>query len=130
MKSIKFRGILWSILAVLTVAMLSVGFASCGDDDDEPSGSVVGTWTGTNGTWNFTYVFNSNGTGSADGTSKRGSKHIWTFTWSGKSTIKCSGPHTYVGFDGEVTNEPWDFTLKLNGNTLTGANFGITLTKQ
>ena len=39
---------LWNLLAIMMVAMLSVGFTSCGDDDDE-GGSVnsdlVGTWT-------------------------------------------------------------------------------------
>ena len=41
---------LWRLMAILMVAMLSVGFVSCGDDDDEdgPSGSsLTGTWKET-----------------------------------------------------------------------------------
>ena len=34
-----------SMLAVMTVATLSVCFMSCGDDDDGPEISIVGTWT-------------------------------------------------------------------------------------
>ena len=38
----------WSLLTVVMMAVMSVGFVSCGDDDDEPgSGSnstLVGTW--------------------------------------------------------------------------------------
>ena len=37
----------WSLLTFLMVSMLSVGFASCGDDDDDGDGnfSIVGKWT-------------------------------------------------------------------------------------
>lgn len=34
-----------SVLAVMTVAAVSVCFTSCGDDDDGPEISIVGTWT-------------------------------------------------------------------------------------
>lgn len=133
----KKKNWLWSMLAVMMVAMLSVGIVSCGKDDDDngtgssvSNSSVVGRWTGTNGTWNFTYVFNSNGTGTAEGTSKRGSKHLWQFTWSGKTSIRCKGPHQSVGFDGEVTSDTWDSTFTLSGNTLSGVNIVGTLTRQ
>lgn len=123
---------------MMVVALLSVSLASCGDDDDDddatnastPTSSIVGTWKGSNDTWTFVYVFRSNGTGSAEGTSKRGSKHLWTFTWSGKTSIKCKGPHSSVSFDGEVTTDTWDSTFTLSGNTLSGVNIVGTLKKQ
>ena len=49
---------LWHLLAVVMVAMLSVGFTSCGsDDDDEPTLKItkdmlVGSWEVTNVTAN------------------------------------------------------------------------------
>ena len=133
----KKKNWLWSMLAVMMDAMLSVGIVSCGKDDDDngtgssvSNSSVVGRWTGTNGTWNFTYVFNSNGTGTAEGTSKHGSKHLWQFTWSGKTSIRCKGPHQSIGFDGEVTSDTWDSTFTLSGNTLSGVNIVGTLKRQ
>ena len=38
---------LWKFMAIIMVAMISVGFVSCGDDDDPTSNvtnSLVGTW--------------------------------------------------------------------------------------
>ena len=60
----KQKSILWSMLAVMMVAMLSVGFAACGNDDDDESGSsVVGTWSGRDGKDQLTLTFNSSGSG-------------------------------------------------------------------
>ncbi len=135
-EAMKRRKFLWHLLAVMVAAVLSVGFTACkGDDDGNPGGggnsSIVGTWEGSSSPWTFTVTFNSNGTGSARGSSKHGSTHIWEFTWSGSSSIRCKGPHSYVGSDGEVTSDTWDSTLQLSGNTLTGFPIGsITLVKR
>lgn len=61
----KQKSILWSMLAIIMVAMLSVGFSACGDDGDEndKSNSVVGTWTGRDGYHRLTLTFSSNNTG-------------------------------------------------------------------
>jgi hypothetical protein len=37
------KNILWSIMALMAVAMLSLGFAACGDDDDK-NVSLIGRW--------------------------------------------------------------------------------------
>ena len=42
--------------AMMMVAMLCIGFTSCGDDDDDDDGPVTGT--GLVGTWQFTTVEN------------------------------------------------------------------------
>ena len=65
----KKNGFFWSMLAILMVTMLSVGFVACGSDDDDSSNpnSVVGTWVGhgTGGDSDdfITVTFNSNNTG-------------------------------------------------------------------
>lgn len=59
------------------VAMLSVGFVSCGSDSDDERSSVVGTWTGRDGYHRLTVTFNNGGTGTMKSTwddSKSGSK--------------------------------------------------------
>ena len=53
----------WSLLTLMMVAMLSVGFVSCGDDDDEDNASIVGTWVGYSNGEYVTYQYNSDGTG-------------------------------------------------------------------
>ena len=65
------------LLAILMVAMLSVGFVSCGSDSDDERSSVVGTWTGRDGYHRLTVTFNNGGTGTLKSTwddSKSGSK--------------------------------------------------------
>lgn len=65
------------LLAILMVAILSVGFVSCGSDSDDERSSVVGTWTGRDGYHRLTVTFNNGGTGTMKSTwddSKSGSK--------------------------------------------------------
>lgn len=42
----KKKSILWSLLAIMTVAVLSVGFAACGSSSSDDDSGVVGTWEG------------------------------------------------------------------------------------
>lgn len=60
----KQKSIFLSLLAMMMVAMLSVGFVAC-DNDDEEEGDVIGTWTGTieNGQNQMTMTFKEDGTG-------------------------------------------------------------------
>jgi len=62
------KNLLWCMLATLLAVVLSVGFASCGDDDDNGgSNAVTGTWvgigTGEDDDENVTIVFRGNLTG-------------------------------------------------------------------
>lgn len=63
---------LWSILTIMMIAMLNVGFASCGhdDDDDKPNNTVVeeddanplvGSWIYQDEEMQTLFVFYSNG---------------------------------------------------------------------
>lgn len=52
-----------SILAIIMVAVLSVGFTSCGDDDDEVNAeALLGVWRNTydnGGYWQYTFHANN-----------------------------------------------------------------------
>ena len=48
-------------MAIIVVATLSVGFVSCGDDDDEVS--IVGTWRYDDSEGYDLFVFKSDGSG-------------------------------------------------------------------
>ena len=128
------KNYLWSVLAILMVALMSVGLSSCGDDDggDSVPTNLVGTWRGTNGTWEFSFTFNSNKTCSGSAFSKRGSQYRWeyTYTCSGNK-VRCKGVSVYAGFDGEVTeNKNCDDTFVISGTTMTGGPFsGVTYYK-
>lgn len=60
----KQKNILWSLLAMMVIA-ISASFVACGDDDDDDdSGSgVVGTWSGRDGNESLTLTFKSGGSG-------------------------------------------------------------------
>lgn len=103
MKNLKF-------LSFMLFAILSVGFISCGDDDDEIGGkdTLVGTWQCTwsegyekylhnsdnddewNGAEDFTTTFKADGTVTADGDTGKwkleGNKLTMTFTYGNDET--------------------------------------------
>ena len=58
---------LFGWMAVLMMAFMSIGFASCSsDDDDEPTSSIVGTWSSAASNNDEDYdilILNSNGSG-------------------------------------------------------------------
>lgn len=88
----KQKGILWSMLAIIMVAMLSIGFVACSsDDDDDSSNGVVGTWSGQEGREYITLTFNSNGSGN----------------WSSRYYDSYSGMETEKG----------SFTYKMDGQS-------------
>ena len=43
----KKKNLYWCMMVVIAMAVMSVGFASCGDDDDDAvsNKALVGTWT-------------------------------------------------------------------------------------
>ncbi|MBR1668249.1 MAG: hypothetical protein IJ693_08220 [Bacteroidaceae bacterium] len=45
------KNYLWSMLTTVMVAMLSIGFVSCGDDDDDNGGGTSGGSSALVGTW-------------------------------------------------------------------------------
>lgn len=62
----KQNSFLCSLLTMMMVAMLSIGFAACSDDDDDKGSgsSIVGTWSGSDGDGGYlTLTFKKGGTG-------------------------------------------------------------------
>ena len=82
-----------SWLALLLAVVLSVGFASCKDDDDDDKDngepgteagvglSIVGTWRYTFSTGYITYTFNANGRGSEIEVDHAGGNHADNFSY-------------------------------------------------
>lgn len=91
----------------------------------------VGTWKGSNDTWEFYYYFNDDGTGWGEGYSRTGSEMRWEFTYvftegNEEGVAKCVGASGYVGFDGEVNlNNKFETTFVLgnHGLTLKGGDY-------
>lgn len=121
---------LFQLMTILMVTLLSLGFASCGSDDDDSvdssgNGTIIGTWEETDytdGTWQWT--FNSNGKGSCKVTNKTTYSFSFDYILNG-SSLKISGyedgeryTDTYtVSFSSDNRTMTW--TEKFNGNTYT-----------
>ena len=126
-----------SIYYLLAACAIFIGvtLASCEKDgsDDAPTGSITGTWKGTNGTWTCEFDFNSDGTGAGEGDDIAGSHYDWRFTYTHNgSTITCKGEESYTGSDGQMDfKENKTFRFTLNGSQLTGGPFsGMTYSKR
>lgn len=95
----------WSLLTVMMVAMLSVCFASCSDDEDDfgsVSDEIVGTWKGSfDNRFFVTLTFNSDGTGVGyrEGYNRSGQlTEIWEydFKWGRKGNIVSAKAHFVI----------------------------------
>lgn len=111
------------------VALMSLAFTSCGDDDGPSGGAdIVGTWYGTRSYYNpaggtkyqyLSVTFESNGTGSLDYESPVSiSKGYFTYSVSG-NTVTCNGAwaNSYGDIDSNFT-----WTLELQGDRLLPQN--------
>ena len=88
----KKKSILWSMLAIMMVAMLSVGFTACTKDDFD---LVVGTWSGRSGTYQNTFTFSKNGSGTYifrndDSSSSKKGTEAGSFTYTTEAKSKGS----------------------------------------
>lgn len=78
--------------------------------------TVAGTYKGTNDTWEFYFYFNEDGSGTGEGHSRTGSEYKWVFNWTlNDNTITCNGYGGFVGFDGEVSSNPFNTTFTITG---------------
>ena len=120
---------LWSLPTILMVAMLSIGFVSCGDDEDDDiidsgitSNSLIGTWSR-----NYTTADGINAT------------EVYTFSKNGSGTYKNAyqtATFTYVAVSGYISvkiryndssntiEDVWSYsisgrTIIINGNQYT-----------
>ena len=117
-----------SLLSIMMVAMLSVGFTSCGDDEDSIGGNspIVGSWSASNSPWSYTFTFSSDGTGHGSGVTSSGSVIKYEFTWSGNTTVKCKGVRVRAYSSGEVdTKSDWKTTFNVTGSTMTGDDWVV-----
>lgn len=120
------------LLAIMMVAVLSVGFASCSSDDDESvDSSIIGTWEDTNyidGTWQWT--FNSNGKGTCKVIDNTTYTFTFDFSFDG-STLIIKGEE-----DGERYTDTYSVSFSSDGKTMTwteeynGRTYTTTLKKK
>lgn len=123
MKKLKF--LLCALFAVLCCTALT----ACGDDDDEPSNPLVGTWTDMD--WAYygdsrVLTFNSNGTYSEQWVedSNTGTE-TGVYSLSGTSLVMTE---TWSSHKGAV-NETSVYTIAINGSTaLVTDSHGETVT--
>ena len=82
------RKIKWTMLALVTLALLSLGFSACSSDDDSGDGTgVVGVWDAS-GEWDgssdykkVVATFKSNGTGTLDAVFTETYRETESFTY-------------------------------------------------
>ena len=119
----------WTMLAVLTLAVLSISFVACSssDDDDRGDGTgVVGVWEGKSGT-NDTVVatFRSNGTGTMDWEIIDDETYYSTESFSYVKDSETSGIMTVKRADddsssrGSSGSSTYILTYSISGNTMT-----------
>lgn len=120
------------LMAIMMVSMLSLGFVSCGSDDDDDvkiTSPIVGTWKTGISSVNATVVFNSDAT------------VIWNSTINGKTKHDTGTYDVSSGSDGIVkiywtssdVPETWEFTITGNTMKTTGvitSTGTLTWTKQ
>ncbi|MBR1687924.1 MAG: hypothetical protein IJ710_05235 [Prevotella sp.] len=121
----KKKSILWSVLAIMMAALVSVGTTSCGSDDDDNGGganNAVGTWYGTSSSYDedseLTLTFNADGTGTyvavyfdsySDDTDRGTFTYKMTNKDSGVITVRLEDSYDYY-----TANVPFN----INDNTM------------
>ena len=100
----------------MMVSMLSVGFVSCGDDDDDESNfsgsGVVGTWSGSDDDGEYlTVTFKKDGTGtwisryydSYSGSETKKGSFSYEMEGNSKGVITVKNYDSYYGYEVEHT---------------------------
>jgi hypothetical protein len=123
------------LLAILMVAVLSVGLASCGgDDEDTPkiTSPIVGTWNLNSGVSSIEGTLVLTGQGNITMRTKIDSK-----IKTSKGTYEVSSGNDGIAkiyWEDETIPEIWEFTVSTDGNTLEitsmGASSSLTWHKQ
>ena len=126
----------WSFMIALVMAVMSVGFASCGSDDDEPgsggNNGLVGVWVifhqETTVSWYQGFRFENNGNAYYTEWDARESPR-WPSN-AGKWYVK-DGVLTVLESNGDIFFDAY-YSLSEDGKTLyiTDGNDYLTLTKQ
>lgn len=135
---IKMKKNLWSLLTLMMVAMVSVGFASCGSNDDEEGGGsgVSGLYYYENGGGRTAYYFVNSNTVEIYGAMSQDRNDTWLgnkgtsfplrkgwYYWEGNK-------HTYsYHIVGDVVFIGMDRVMTISGNTLIYDDMGVVLYK-
>ena len=117
------------LMAIMIVAMLCVGFASCGSDDEEKdeekvSSPLIGTWENGTSEAGAVIVFKSNGTIIWDSNVNGKTRHsegTYDASSGSKGVVK-------IYWSGEKDPEIWEFTITGNKLTTTSAISRSTVT--
>ena len=129
---------LWNVLAIMMVAMLSVGFVSCGSDDEDGGGSgVSGLYyyeTGLGGRTAYNFV--SSNTVEIYGQMSQDRNATWVGN-KGKSFPLRSGWYYWEGNKsiqsyhvvGDMVVIGTDKVMTISGNTLIYDDMGVVLYK-
>lgn len=135
----KTKQFLWSLLALMMIAIAGVGISACGDDDDDSGSGIEGSWTGTLDKRTLTLTFKSNYTGtwvtkyesSYYGTQIENGTFTYTLNGSNKGTavVKFTDS-SYGSYSGSFTQT---FTFTIEGNKMklyeADGDYVTTLTK-
>ena len=108
---------------MMSLILLSVGFVSCGDDDDSSSNVIVGKWDGDHSedSW-IDYTFRKDGTGEKVIRYDGGSSWYRNFTYRITSQYTSQDENygnvirgtIHVKYTRDNTEEDWSFRLELN----------------
>ena len=108
-------------LMVMLMALVSVSFAACGDDDDEPKvADIVGTWaydTDILGDFAILFQFTKDGKFHEVQTSIDGGETIANDVFHGTYTV--SGHKLIITYIYQFGNETVECTYSVNGDKLT-----------
>ena len=104
-------------MSLLLVAVLSLGFVSCGDDDEEDdknqqsvTASIFGTWVEDDDDYVLTLTLNQDGTGIVvlyDKTTKRETRDPFEYSYDNSTKVlNVVGSGLTGSYDVVVTNSP------------------------
>ena len=117
------------LLMVMLMALVSVGFASCGNDDDEPKGSdIVGTWQLKDSDGVILLQFTKDGKyNEVDIVSDEGVDDLYIY----HGTYTLSGNKLTITYVYAYESETVDCTYSVKGDqlTITSAEGSNTLTR-
>lgn len=117
------------MLMVMLMALVSVGFASCGDDDEPKDSSIVGTWIQYNidGIESSTIMiqFTKNGIYHEVDTHLE-DEHVVSYVYKGKYTV--SGNKLTVTYNYHYEDETVNCTYQVKGDQLTITHGGESST--
>lgn len=120
----------WHFLTIMMVALISIGLASCSDDDEDELGSVsneiVGTWKGSYSNRYFlSLTFNSDGTGSGERETLNKNGYVaeywdYTFIWGRKGNkVNIKGSCIDVEVEEDHTTEhTYSYQFDYDGTNL------------